>query len=140
MKHDRPIDSVGRHKDILADNMGSAGPKFAKIRQARVLIGEVAGKGDIVQEGIEPDISDVVRIKRELDTPGQPLRGPGNAQIPGEPLNRIDEFGPPKVRDYEVRASLDKILKPLFMLREREIPVFLLEEYDLAPFWSKVSR
>src|SRR5271165_1109742 len=48
MKHIWPIHSVGRHEDVLADDMGFAGPKLAKSRQARIIIRAVTGEGNIV--------------------------------------------------------------------------------------------
>src|ERR1700757_3692430 len=90
MEHDWPIYSVSRYENVLADDMGLAGPELVKIRQARILVGEVAGKGDIVQKSVEPNIGHVIRIERELDAPRQSLLWPGNAEIARKPLDCID--------------------------------------------------
>jgi hypothetical protein len=70
MKNDRPVDAVGWNEDIFADNMSLAGPELIEIGQGRVIIGEVAGEGNIVQERVEPDERDIIRVERKLNAPG----------------------------------------------------------------------
>jgi hypothetical protein len=70
MKHNRPINTMGWNKDVLADDMRLAGPEFIKIGQAWIVVGEIASEGDIVQERVKPNERDVIRVEREFDTPG----------------------------------------------------------------------
>ncbi len=74
VKHDRPVDAVGRDEDVFADDV-QCGPFFA---EGGGLIGEVllrgiiANKADIIRQGIEPDVVDVVGIEGQLDAPTEP--------------------------------------------------------------------
>ena len=62
----RPIDRV-EPRDILADHMRIGGPEFCA---RRIFVG-IAGCGDVVRQGIDPDIHDMLRIARHQHTPGE---------------------------------------------------------------------
>ena len=128
------------NQDILADDMSLAGPELVKIGQARIVLRQVAGKGNIVQERVEPDERDIARVEREFDTPGQSPFWSGNAEVAGKPIDRVNQLVPTQTGDDEIRVCFDKIFEPLPVFYQGEIPVLFLEKDNLTPFGSEVTR
>src|ERR1700757_312368 len=116
VQHDRPINTVSGHHDVFADDVCLARPQIRKVRKVTAWICLIAGKGYIVKQRIEPDIGHVFVIKRELNTPGEPLLWPRDAQIATQPLDSIQQFYLAKRRDYEIRMGADKVLQPVLVL------------------------
>ena len=61
-----PVDRVETH-DLLADDV-DAGPEFLQIV---VFLVAVAQGGDIVEQGVQPDVDDVLRVEVDRDAPGE---------------------------------------------------------------------
>ena len=116
------------------------GQSSLKFGQARIVIGKITSKGNIVQKRIEPDEGDIVRVERKFDAPGKPLLWPGDAKITGKALDRVEQFGPAPMRDYEIGVGFNEVFEPIFVFYEREIPVLFLQKNDLTPFGPKLSR
>ena len=64
-----------RHKDILADYMEIHRPVIIE------LFCPIPDCRDVVYQGIEPDVGDVLRIERQFDSPGQAGFWSGNTKI-----------------------------------------------------------
>lgn len=69
MEHGGPVDAVGRDEDVFADDFAGCGPEFGEVREAAAFFGEVAGEGDVVDEGVEPDVGHEFRVEGQFDAP-----------------------------------------------------------------------
>src|SRR5258707_12397595 len=76
-KHRRPVEAV-KARDVLANYMRISRP--VTLKHGRVIW--KADGGQVVGQGIEPDINDVIRITREWHSPG--LLEPGHASRDGK--------------------------------------------------------
>ena len=57
-------------EDVLADKVDIGGPGACKLRaEVGVGVGAVADRGCVVEEGVEPDVDDLLLIPRERDAP-----------------------------------------------------------------------
>ena len=74
-QHGGPDDRVEAH-DVLGDHVDVGGPEFVVIVVAAV---QVAQRGDIVGERVDPDIDNVLLVKGDGNAPAE--RGARNAQI-----------------------------------------------------------
>ena len=72
MQHAGPVDTVCGNEDVLADDMMVAGPALFKVSVGLL---SVAGKADVIDQCIEPDIGDKTRVERQFYTPGQATLG-----------------------------------------------------------------
>src|SRR5262249_45771085 len=103
----------------------------------------VISKRDVIAERVEPNVVHEIFVERQLDPPIEPRFGPRNAQIAGKSFDRVAQFGLPKIgNDYwpvGLRALVDQIEQPLFVLLEPEIIIFLFAKLDLAPFRSELA-
>ena len=66
-----------RGQDVLADDVVRHAPPFFEFG----LVGPIADGGNIVDQGVEPDIAHVIGIEGQFDTPGKPGFRTGNAQV-----------------------------------------------------------
>ena len=68
---------MGRNEDVFADDFGVCGPEVGEERQAFItaFVGEVAGEGNVVSEGIKPDVVDEALIEGKRYAPGEALGG-----------------------------------------------------------------
>ena len=140
VEHAGPVNRVSRDEDVLADDLGVGRPEVPKFRQVTSLLLPIASEGDVVDEGIEPDVGDKVGIEGKLDTPMQAFPGPGDAEI-GFPraIDGVQHLGPPEFREDPKISRAYHLLEPVGVLRELEIPVFLLQFDHLAPFFAKIT-
>lgn len=78
VEHGHPVDGVGRNEDVFADDFGVCGPEVGEAGQSLVaaFVGEVAGEGNVVGEGIKPDVVDEALIEGKRYAPGEALGGP----------------------------------------------------------------
>ena len=120
--------------------MGVGGPEGVEIRELAAGFLPVSREGDVVDEGVEPDVGDEVRIEGNLDAPVQTFLGPGNAEVGvGGPVNGVENLGATESREDAEGAGLDGRTEPFGVLGKFEIPVFLLEFDDLSPFRSELA-
>ncbi len=94
----RPVHRV-KADDVLADDVHIGRP-VAPVRIA--FIGK-ADAGDVVGQGVEPDIHDMLGIVRDLDAPVE--CGPRNRQISQSAFDEADNFVPARVGADEIRLS-----------------------------------
>ena len=116
MQHDRPVDTVRGDEYVLADDVHNPGtlPRFGKIRQAAGSGRGIAetGEADVVRQGIEPDISHKIPIKRQLNPPRQAAFRPRDAQVHALAFHRFDELGQPVCGEDEFRVRLQVTTQP----------------------------
>ena len=97
-------------KDILSHYMMIRRPP-SLLQGAR---GKVFRGGKIIYQGIKPDIGDIIRIKGEFYTPGKPLLGSGDAEVPkGLGPEKAKHFVPPGLRQYVMWILFNVLLQPL---------------------------
>ena len=76
VEHRGPVDRV-RGEDILADQLHLRGPAAREV----LLIAAIADGADVVHEGVEPDIADVLVVERQVNAPRQAAFRAGNAKV-----------------------------------------------------------
>ena len=86
--------------DILADDMNVGWP-VAPVRIA--LIGK-ADAGNVVGQGVDPDIHDVLGIAGHLDAPVE--GGSRNRQVPQAAFDEAHDFVLARIRSDEIRLRL----------------------------------
>ena len=101
LEHGGPEDAV-RLENVLGHQM-FARPVFAVVAVFVVLILRPAESGNIVGQGVEPDIADVIPVKRQLNAPFETALRTGDAQILQHAVFQHGEhfiavaFGPDKI-------------------------------------------
>ena len=66
VQHNRPVDGMRRHEDVLADDVVRLAPDLRAVRHGRV----------VIDERIEPHVGDVARVERQRDAPLEALLRP----------------------------------------------------------------
>ena len=140
VKHDGPVHTVGGDEDVLADDMGGGGPETAKGGEWASGLSQVTGEGEIIDEGVEPDVGDVLGVKGQLDAPGEPGFGAGNTEVARQSFDGIAQLRETEGGDDEVFVGIDELQEPFPVLGEFEVPVFLLQFDDLSPFGAEFAR
>ena len=117
-----PVDGVGL-QDVLGDEVMHGRPVPGVIRAVRE-----AQAGQVIEQGIEPDVGDVTLVEGQGDAPGEALLGPGNTQVlqglPQKPQDLVLEpFGPDPVR-----VVLDVAQEPVLVAAHAEEIIFFLDE------------
>ncbi len=131
---------MGGNQDVLADDVDRPiGPDFREIRQSGIVGCAVSDKRDIVDQRVEPDVRDVIVVERQLDAPLQAFFGAGNAEIEaGIPLERVQELGFTEGREHRVGRGFEVSAQPRSVVAEFEIPIFLRDFDDFAPFRAEI--
>ena len=140
VKHTGPVDGVGRDEDVFADDLKVGGPEFVKFGEVGALGLPISGEGDVVDEGVEPDVGHEVGIEGEGNAPGHPFLGAGDAEISvAGAFDGVEDFVSTELwQDFEV-VGFDGGLEPLGVVGEFEIPVFLFAFFDVAPLRSEFT-
>ena len=81
---DGPVNRVEAH-DILADDVQRGGP--VTVIKGTAAVGMIAEAGDVVAQGVQPDVSDVARVEFHRDPPGE--GGTGHTQVGQPRLQKI---------------------------------------------------
>ncbi len=87
-----------------------------------------ADSGQVVGQGIEPHIDDVLRVARERDAPGffEPVHAPRYGEI-AQPLpDHAQYLRPPHLGHDKVRVFVDVRKQAITILREGEKVILLL--------------
>ena len=140
VEHAGPVDCVGGHEDVFTDDVGIGRPERFKVGEVASVLLAIAREGDVVDESVEPDVGDKVRIEGDLDAPVQALFGAGNTQVGffGS-LDGVEYFLAPKLwNDAEV-AGVHRPLEPVCMIGEFEVPVLLFAFFHFAPLRAELS-
>ncbi len=102
--------------------------------EAKVFPPSIAGKADVIREGIEPDVGDKRRVERQLDAPVEPRFWPRDAKVAADFLRGIDQLRLAKGGRHQTGPVAQESHQPVAMLRQPKVIVLLLAELDLAPF------
>ena len=110
--------------DVLADDVDVRRPPFREER----LVGAEADPGDVVDEGVEPDVDGVVRVVGERDPPAEVPAG--HADVAQAAIQPAEHLIPARLRDRELRPVAVEVLEALLVLREPEEVVLLFQPLD----------
>ncbi len=84
-QHRRPQGAV-EPGDVLADDVDVRRP----VGPESLVVGAVADGGDVVQQGVEPDVDRLLLVERDRDSPGEPLAADRDVLEAG--LTRLDDL------------------------------------------------
>ena len=117
MQHRKPIDAMRGNKDVLADDVhGSPGPDGLEIRKGRIR--RVTDERDVVDQCVEPDISDEIRVKRQFDAPSEAGFRAGDTEIrSGGFFQSVDQLGFAESRQDGVVGGFQEIPQPWRVFR-----------------------
>ena len=138
-EHDGPVNGV-ELEDILAEDLDVGGPEFGTGSLGGAVQGageggitERGGDGDVIGEGVEPDVGDERGVERDGDAPVEAGGGPGTAEV----FERIvfeetEDFIAAIVGFDEIGVGFDVIDEPRLVFAEAEIVVVFDQFDDLA--------
>src|SRR5439155_17478598 len=86
--------------------------------------------GEVVDQGVEPDVGDVLLVERQRDTPLEARAGPADRQVLERLAQEAEDLVPVALGLDEVRVLLDVLDEPLLVLRHPEEVVLLLDERE----------
>ncbi|MBA7694301.1 hypothetical protein ES703_102908 [subsurface metagenome] len=121
-QHGGPVDGVGG-EDVLTNQVHISGPP---VFEAFLVFG-IAHGGNVVGEGVEPDVVDIVGVEGQLHAPGQPGLGPRDAQVPQRLAQKAQHLVAPGIGLDEPGVLPDVLDEPLLVGRHAEEPVPLLD-------------
>ncbi len=122
-QHRGPVDRV-LPEDVLADHVDVRRPAPREGHLVRA----VAGGREVVREGIEPDVGDVVGVPRQRDPPVE-VR-PADREVPEPAPDQGQHLVPPDVGLHGGRRSLVVLQEAVSIGREPEEVVLLLHHLD----------
>ena len=135
MQHDWPVDGVETY-DFFTNHVHVSWPVFLK--QA-VVIAAIAQCRNIVGQGIDPDINDVLRVIWYLNTPVK--RGPRNGQIFQTRFQEVFEhFVHPRMRLDKVRVFLVVVHQPVRVLAHLKEVGFFFDQFHLMARWCLTAN
>ncbi len=124
-EHGGPVNAV-RFDDVFGDQvigLGPEGPRFFAVG--------IAEAAQVIDQGIKPDVGDIVAIEGERDPPSQTADRPRDAQIfEGLPEKGQHLISVPLGTD-EVRVFLEVLDQPLLVLAHTKEVISLLDEGGL---------
>ena len=98
----------------------------------------VTGKGNVINQRVEPDVGDEVRVKGEFNSPVETLLGAGDAEVSlARSINGVENLGSSEFRKNSKGSIGDCFLEPGSVVGKSEVPVFLRKFDDLSPFLAK---
>ena len=125
LEHGGPVDGVG-FQDVFGDHVLGHGPVVREQRPVRP-----ADAGEVVDEGVEPDVGDEIRVKGQGDAPGEAAGGPGDAQVFQRLLQKGQHLVAVALRRDELRVLLDVPDQPVPVFGHAEEVVFLRDGHGL---------
>ena len=90
-----------------------------------LLVGPVADPGDVVEQGVEPDVDRLLGVERDLDPPGEALAGDGDVLQLG--FDQAEDLVPPALGLDELRVRRVMGQQPFPVRGEAEIVIILLD-------------
>ena len=140
VQHGGPVHAVGGHQDILADHLAIGGPESGKFRQSASRFRQIAGEGNVIDQGVKPDVGDEIRVKRQFNAPGKAFLGAGNAEVRVEgAFDRVEHLRLAEGGKDEGTALFHKLLHPFRLVGQAEIPVFFLQFHHFPPFRAEIA-
>ncbi len=132
-RHEKYGPIYGMETDnVFADDMHITGPVFLEQGVIGMATGVIPQCGDIVGQGIQPDINHMFRIKFHRNTPGK--AGSGNAQIRQPWLEEIvDHFFLSGFGGYEIRIGFDVLFQLFLVFGHLEKVGFFFGFFCLSP-------
>ena len=126
-----PVDGVGG-EDVLADEVEVGGPPRVAGPDPVVGVGrrvgrDGAGGGEVVNEGVHPDVGDVILREGQGDPPLEPGRRPGDGEVAQRLLQEAEDLVPPHLGEDPVRVVLDVADQVFLEVAHAEEPVGLLD-------------
>ena len=106
-------------RDVLADHVHAGRPDLAE----SLVVGAVADAGDVVEQGVEPDVDRLLGVERNLDAPGKPLARDGD--VPQLGLDQVEHLVAPALGLDEIRVRRVVRQQPVAIGREAEEVVAL---------------
>ncbi len=121
-QHRRPVDGV-RGEDVLADQVQVGRPVGAGLiaRPAE------AERAVVVEQGVEPDVADVVFVERQRDPPAQARLGPADAEVAEGLAQEAEHLVGSLLGHDEARVGLDVVDQGLLVLAHAEEVVLLAD-------------
>ena len=107
--------------DVLADDVHVGRPESVET----LLVGPVADRGDVVEQGVEPDVDRLLGVERNLDAPGEPLAGDGD--VPELGFDEVDDLVAPAFGLDEIRVRRVVSQQAVAVGREAEEVVLFLD-------------
>ena len=126
LEHRGPVDAVGL-QDVLGDEVLGRGPEGPEVLPVGVARG-----GDVIDEGVEPDVGHVILVEGQRDPPGQPRLGAGNAEVLQGFAQEGEDLVPVAFRADEIGVVLDIPDEPLLVFAHAEEVVALLPVFRLG--------
>ena len=117
-------------EDVLGHAVLGGRPVFFKEFAVRVAQG-----GNVVDQGVGPDIGDEAVVKGQFNAPGQAGLGPGDAEIFQRLLEEAEHFVAVAFRPDVIRIVADVVNEPVLILAHGKEVVFFL---DIAWFLEVV--
>ena len=140
VEHAGPVDGVCGDEDVFSDDLEIGGPELVEVGEIGAFGFFVAGEGDVVDEGVEPDVGDEVGVEGKGDAPGHAVFGAGDAEVGfAGTLNGVEDFLFPEFGDDFEVVVFDGVLEPGGVVGEFEIPVFFFDFDDLAPLSAELT-
>jgi hypothetical protein len=125
----RPEDGV-EAEDVLADEVGDTAlvARGPVARDEGLVAAPEAEGGEVVRQGVEPDVDDVPRVARERNPPLDGRARDGEVLQPGadEGADLVEARLGEDERDSRDAPLLVKLEKPVLVLREAEEDVLFL--------------
>ena len=128
-EHGGPVYGVSG-QDVLSDEMGAVGPE----RREPVIVCCISGRGDVVDEGVEPDVGDIIGIERDLDPPAQAAFGTADAEVLQGLSEKSQHLVTARLRSDEIRVILDVLDEPalIFTHFKKVVALFYLNHFPTA--------
>ena len=127
-EHSRPVDRVG-HEDVLAYQVGGGRPQAAE----RPVVRLEACCGQVVDEGVEPHVCDIVSVEWEPDTPVQSLDRPRDAEVAKGPSQESEYLVQAVRRLHELWVVAEVAHQPVLILPHAEEVVALSDSLNRPP-------
>ena len=108
-QHSRPVDGMWL-EDILGDHMFGNGPEFHEIAAVRI-----AYAGQVIDQGVEPDVGDETIVEGQFDPPGESRLRPGDAQIFQGFAEKRQDLVAVALRRNELRVAANVVDQPLLV-------------------------
>ena len=133
-EQERRPDHAVEAKDVLAEHVPHGGPELRAQILARPRIGQGA---QVVDERVDPDIDDVLRVPGHRNAPG--LARAADADVLEALLDEAPRLVRPEARQHELRPLRVELEQPLLVGGEPEEPVALLDPLERRPVLRAVA-